>query len=215
MLFATRCHQQFWIVTLCPLVQLFAGRIECQSRGPREHAGSDVAVMLLNAIPHHLFQFLLVGHNLLRICILPATESVEPLVYFSVPEFPWIILHTFQSYVAVFHLAWIRELLRQRQLGCKRADGRLYAVALSQETTCHSDKSIEGPAQLAVSQCIIELALLFQFLHRQFQSAFRTYIHQVLPILALHWRRVNLVPHSTIFSWHNNLLFLDHKGTYF
>jgi hypothetical protein len=31
----------------------------------------------------------------------------------------------------------------------------------------------------------------------------------------LHWRRVNLIPHSTIFPWHNNLFFLDYKGTHF
>ena len=164
--------------------------------------------MLLDAIPHHLLQLLLVGHNRLRIRIIVASEPVEPFVDGLVPEFSWVILNAFEPHVAVFHLVRVSHLFGQRQLGRKRADGCLDTVALSHKSASHPDKRFEGPAQLTKAQGIVPLALVLQLSHRQFPSAFRTDIHQVLPVLALHWRRVNLIPHSTILSWHNYRFYL-------
>ena len=93
--------------------------------------------MSLYAVSHHLLQLLFVGQNLLCICILPSTESVHPLLYFPVPQLAGVILHAFQSDVAVFHLTGVCHLFGQRQFGGKRAYGCLNAVALSQKATCH------------------------------------------------------------------------------
>ena len=79
MLLASGCFQQFGIVALGPLVQLFAGRVEGQSCIAGKQAGSDVAMIFLQALSHHLLQFLLVGHNGLCIRIIVTSETCQPL----------------------------------------------------------------------------------------------------------------------------------------
>ena len=110
MLLTPGCHHQFRTVAFGPLLQLLTGRVEGQSGGTCEHAGRDITLMFLDTIPHHLFQFLLIGQNRLSVRVVVAAEPVEPLLDLPVPQLPWLILHTVESHVTIFHLFGIRHL---------------------------------------------------------------------------------------------------------
>ena len=94
-------------------LQLFTGRVEGQSGGTCEHASRDIALMLLDTIPHHLFQLLLIGQNRLSVRVVITTEPVEPFLDLPVPQLTRIILHTAESHVTIFHLFGIRHLSGQ------------------------------------------------------------------------------------------------------
>ena len=110
MLLTPGCHHQFGTVTLGPLLQLLTGRVEGQSGGTCEHPGCDITLMSLDTCPHHLFQFLLIGQNRLRVRVVVTAEPVEPLLDLPVPPLTRSILLPDEPPITVLHLFGSRHL---------------------------------------------------------------------------------------------------------